>query len=66
MKLTLEAVTVTVEGVQLDGARVANVESFGIAEDRKTLVVMVELADHRLACFQFCPGLPVTAHVVRE
>ncbi len=51
-------------GPQAYGATVAHVESFGLCEDGRTLMVMVELADERMACFQFCPGELITAAVV--
>ncbi len=35
-----------------------------MCEDGQTLMVMVELNDNRLACFQFCPGKLITAAVV--
>lgn len=60
----VEVLETAAEGNALGGATVANVESFGLAEDGRTLVVTVELTDGRLAMFQFAPGQPITAHVV--
>ena len=62
--MIVEILLLAVEGPQLEGVLVANVESFGLAEDGRTLAVTVELVDGRLAMFQFCPGRPVTAAVV--
>jgi hypothetical protein len=53
------------EGAQLGGVPVTAVDSVGLAEDNRTAVVMIELADGRMACFTFCPGSPVVARVVR-
>lgn len=64
MKTEINTATVTTEGKQLNGAEVLTVESFGIAEDGRTLIVMLELANGSLVCYQFCSGEPITAHVV--
>jgi hypothetical protein len=47
----------------LPDTAVESIHSYGYAEDGRTLMVMVELADHRLASFSFCPGEPVGAAV---
>lgn len=66
LTLAVEGPHFAVEGPQLGGAIQANVDSFGYTEDNQTLIVMVEFADHRLGCFQFSPGLPVTSSVIAE
>lgn len=53
-----------VEGQLLGGVLVNSIHSYGLAEDNKTLMVMVELADGHTAVISVCPGSPVTAHVV--
>src|SRR5258705_441261 len=64
MNYTLEVQQTTVEGMQLDGAIVKDIDHYGVAEDGKTLTCIVELTDGRLAMFSFCPGAPISAHVV--
>lgn len=52
------------ETCMLPDAAVKCIDHFGLCEDGRTLAVTVELADGKLAMFNFCPGSPVTAHVV--
>ncbi len=53
-----------IEGEALGGTRVRRIDSFELAEDGVTLMVLAELCDGRLAAFTFCPEEAVRVHVV--
>lgn len=45
-------------------AVVESINSYGIAEDGETLIVLVELADGSTASVGIAPGFPISVHVV--
>jgi hypothetical protein len=45
-------------------AVVESINSYGIAEDGETLIVLVELADGSTASVGITPGQPISVHVV--
>lgn len=66
MLYTVEVHELAVEGPLLDGAKIVSIEGHCVCEDGKTVQVMAQMRDGRLVAFQFCPGLPPTAHVVAQ
>lgn len=64
LEADLERIFAPLVDSMLPEAAVETIHSYGMAEDGETLVVMVEMADGHTACFQFCPGGPITAHVI--
>ena len=43
---------------------VANIDSYAMCEDGRTLLVLVELVNGRTMAFTFCPGQAITACAV--
>jgi hypothetical protein len=64
MKAKLRDISSERAGSTLPDAAVACIHSNNIAEDGKTLVLMIDLADGTTAMISVCPGHPITCCVV--
>lgn len=58
------AVSNELDAPALPAAVVESINSYGIAEDGETLMVMVELADGSTAAVSIAPGAPICVRVV--